>query len=147
MKEGLLASPVLYLRSHIVRTKETYYRLLQGAREQDHWEAWVLYLLEAVERTSIQTLATIHAIQAALLDCKHRIRAAHRFYSQDLINDLFTHPYTRIEFLERDLGVSRLTATKNLDALAVDGLLVKKKVGHINYYVNIGLNEVLAGPS
>lgn len=143
VKEGLLNSPVLYLSSHIVRTKNDYYRLLQGARDQDRWEDWVLYMLEAVERTSIQTIETISAIRAAQLDYKHRIRSAHRFYSQDLINHLFTHPYTKIEFLERDLGVSRLTATKYLDALAADGLLLKKKVGRSSYYVNIALNAVL----
>lgn len=52
VKEGLLDIPVLYLSSHIVRTKSDYYRLLQTVREQDTWEAWVLYLLEAVEQTA-----------------------------------------------------------------------------------------------
>jgi hypothetical protein len=35
VKEGLLDIPVLYLSSHIVRTKADYYRLLQTVREQD----------------------------------------------------------------------------------------------------------------
>jgi len=145
VKEELLVSPVLYLSSHIVRTKADYYRLLQGAREHDQWEEWVSYLLEAVAQTSIQTIGTIAAIRAALLDYKHRIRAAHRFYSQDLINNLFTHPYTKIEFIERDLGVSRLTATKYLEALVADGFLNKMKVGRTNYYVNAALNAALVG--
>ena len=82
-------------------------------------------------------------IHAALLDYKHRIRASHRFYSQDLINNLFTHPYTKIEFVERDLKVTRLTATKYLDALAADGFLLKQKIGRSNYYINIALNSIL----
>ena len=52
VKEGLLDIPVLYLSSHIVRTKADYYRLLQAVREQDRWEEWVLYMLEAVENTA-----------------------------------------------------------------------------------------------
>lgn len=146
VKEHLLDIPVLYLSSHIVRTKADYYRLLQAVRDQDAWEAWVLYLLEAVEQTSLQTIATIHAIKTALFDYKHRIRDRHRFYSQDLINNLFTHPYTKIEFIERDLNVSRLTATKYLDALATDGFLLKRKIGRSNYYINVALNAVLVGP-
>ena len=145
VKESLLDIPVLYLSSHIVRTKTDYYRLLQTVRVDDSWEEWVLYMLEVVEQTSVQTIATIQAIKAALLDYKHRIRADYKFYSQDLINNLFTHPYTKIDFVQRDLQVSRITATKYLDALAEGGFVQKQKMGRGNYYVNIALNDILMG--
>lgn len=145
VKEGLLDIPVLYLSKHIVRTKPDYYRLLQSVRDDDTWEDWVLYMLEAVEQTAVQTLATIHGIKTALFDYKHRIRAQHKFYSQDLINNLFTHPYTKIDFVQRDLGVSRLTATKYLDALAATGFVQKQKIGRGNYYVNQALSAILLG--
>ncbi len=143
VKEGLLDIPVLYLSSHIVRTKPDYYRLLQTVRERDQWEDWVLYMLDAVEGTARQAITTIHAIKAALFDYKHRIRSGYKFYSQDLINNLFTHPYTKIEFVQRDLGVTRVTATKYLDALAEGGLVRKQKIGRSNYYVNLALSAVL----
>ena len=53
------------------------------------------------------------------------------------------HPYTKIDFVERDLKVSRLTATKYLDALAGAELVQKVKVGRSNYYVNLALNAIL----
>jgi Fic family protein len=106
VKEGLLDIPVLHLSHHIVRTKADYYRLLQTVREQDHWEEWVLYILMAVEATAKQAIHTVQAIKTALMEYKQRIRAEHRFYSQDLINNLFTHPYTKIEFLQRDLSLT-----------------------------------------
>ena len=139
----MLDIPVLYLSSHIVRTKADYYRLLQTVRVEDRWEDWVLYMLEAVEQTAIQTIAIIVAIKAALQDYKHRIRAGYKFYSQDLINNLFMHPYTKIEFVQRDLQVSRITATKYLDALAEGGFVQKHKIGRSNYYINISLNTIL----
>ncbi|QSB00449.1 Fic family protein [Methylomonas sp. EFPC1] len=145
VKEGLLDIPVLYLSRQIVRTKADYYRLLQSVREHDTWEEWVLYMLSAVEVTAGETIQTIHAIKSALMHAKHNIREQYRFYSQDLINNLFTHPYTKIEFIERDLNVSRLTATKYLDALAQGGFLLKQKVGRSNYYINIALNQILSG--
>ena len=86
-------------------------------------------------------------IKAALFDYKHRIRDQHRFYSQDLINNLFTHPYTKIDFVQRDLQVSRLTATKYLEALVDGGFLAKQKMGRGNYYVNIALNGILSAPA
>jgi Fic family protein len=146
VKEGLLDIPVLYLSSHIVRTKADYYRLLQTVRDADTWEAWVHYLLDAVEQTAAQAITTIRAIKAALFDYKHRIRADYRFYSQDLINNLFTHPYTKIEFVQRDLQVSRLTAAKYLDELTQGGFLHKQKLGRGNYYINLALRDVLQRP-
>lgn len=143
VKEGLLDIPVLYLSSYIVRTKADYYRLLQTVRTDGTWEEWVLYLLEAVEQTALQAIATINAIKTALADYKHRIRAGYKFYSQDLINNLFTHPYTKIDFIQRDLQVSRMTATKYLEALVEGGFVQKQKVGRGNYYVNVALVAIL----
>jgi len=143
VKEGLLDIPVLYLSRHIVRTKPDYYRLLQAVREDGAWEEWVLYMLTAVDHTARETVATIQAIKALLLDVKQRIRASHKFYSQDLINNLFSHPYTKIEFVQRDLGVSRITATKYLDALVAGGFLQKRKVGRSNYYINMPLYALM----
>ena len=143
VKEGLLDIPVLYLSRHIVQTKADYYRLLQSVRDDETWEEWVLYVLQAVETTARQTVTTVLEIKAALFDYKHRIRAGYKFYSQDLINNLFMHPYTKIEFVQRDLQVSRLTATKYLDALVGGGFVSKQKIGRSNYYVNAALNRIL----
>lgn len=73
VKEGLLDTPVLHLSNHIVRTKADYYRLLQSVRAEDHWEDWVLYMLQAVETTAQQTIGTVQAIKVALMDDKHRV--------------------------------------------------------------------------
>jgi Fic family protein len=142
---GLLDIPVLYLSRHIVRTKSDYYHLLQDVRDTGHWEEWILYMLLGVEQTAGETIRTINAIHATLLDYKHRIRERYRFYSQDLVNNLFQHPYTKIEFVMRDLDVSRLTATKYLEQLTTDGFLVKHRSGRSNYYMNAGLVELLIG--
>ena len=143
VKAGLLEIPVLYLSHQIVRTKGEYYRLLQAVRDIDAWEDWVLYMLGAVEVTAGQTIDTVQAIKTALFDYKHRIRGGYKFYSQDLINNLFMHPYTKIEFIQRDLNVSRLTATKYLDALVEGGFLKKQKHGRSNYSIKIALNGIL----
>lgn len=145
VQQGLLDIPVLYLSRHIVRTKADYYHLLQSVREANAWEDWVLYMLNAVEQCAREGVATVAAIRHAFLDVKHRIRSAHPFYSQDLINNLFTHPYTKIEYLERDLKVSRLTASKYLETLTSSGFLHKQKIGRSNYYINIALNTILTG--
>lgn len=145
MKEHLLDIPVLYLSRHIVRTKSDYYRLLQAVRDQDAWEEWVLYMLVAVEKTATQGIATIDSIRQLMLSVKRQIRKDYKFYSQDLIHNLFNHPYTKIDYLMQDLRVSRLTATKYLEALVAGGFLLKRKVGRSNYFIHTKLVEILAG--
>lgn len=143
VKEGLLDTPVLYLSRGIVQTKSDYYRLLQDVREREAWEDWVLYMLDCVERTSLQAIRTVKAVREAFYEAKHRIRDGYKFYSHDLLNNLFSHPYTRIEFVQRDLSVSRITATKYLDALVQGGILERHKVGRTSYYVNTALHAIL----
>ena len=141
---GLLDIPVLYLSRYLVRNKDEYYRLLQSVRDTGEWEAWVLYILEAVEQTAKQSIETIQGIKSAIFDYKHRIRSQFDFYSQDLINHLFKHPYTKIEFMMNALGISRPTSAKYLDELVKAGFLHKQKKGRSNYYINIDLLKILA---
>lgn len=142
---GLLDLPVLYLSRYIVRHKADYYRHLQTVRDTGEWAAWVLYILRAVEETSRQTIAQVHGIRELMQSTKHRLRAElPRIYSQDLINNLFRHPYTKIEFVERDLGVSRQTATKYLSDLTAAGFVQKMKLGRTNFYVNEPLFKLLS---
>lgn len=142
---GLLDLPVLYLSRHIVRNKEAYHHHLQTVRDTGAWTDWVLYMLRAVEETSRQTIAQVHGIRELMQSTKHRLRAElPRIYSQDLINNLFRHPYTKIEFIERDLGVSRPTASRYLEQLTEKGFVQKMKLGRTNFYVNEPLFKLLS---
>ena len=142
---GLLDLPVLYLSRYIVMHKSEYYQGLQAVREHEAWEAWVLYMLSAVEETSRQTLTKVRGIRDLMQETKQRLRSElPKLYSQDLLNNLFRHPYTKIEFIERDLGVSRPTATKYLAALEQSRLLRKTKLGRTNFYINEPLFELLS---
>lgn len=143
-KVGLLEIPILYLSRYITTHKAEYYRLLQQVRDEGAWEAWVLYMLRAVAETAIQTLELVQGLGVLMAEYKARLRADHpRLYSQDLLNNLFRHPYTRIEFVQNDLGVVRQTAAKYLDELAASGLVEKHSQGRNNYYVNRPLVALL----
>lgn len=63
-------------------------------------------------------------------------------YKHELINNLFFHPYTKIEFMERDLMLNRKTVAKYLDVIVGSGLLRKEKIGRENYYINIQLVDL-----
>jgi Fic family protein len=140
---GLLDSPILYLSRFIINKKDNYYRLLQETRNNDNWENWILYMLDGVEKTSRETIKLIREIRELMFEYKYVLRDNYKFYSQDLLNNLFKHPYTKIAFIEADLNVSRVTAANYLNRLAKDGLLKKERLGTGNYYVNEKLFSLL----
>ena len=140
-RTGLLEIPILYLSRHITRTKSDYYRLLQAVRDDGAWEPWVLYMLQAVAETAQTTLSLVEGIRTQMAGVKQRMRTAlPKLYSQELLNNLFRHPYTRIDFVQNDLGLkSRQTAAKYLDALTEAGFVEKHQSGRNNYYINVAL--------
>lgn len=142
--EKLQTLPILYLSSYIIKHKSDYYRYLQEVRIKNLWEDWILFMVNGVEETSRETIELIIRIKKLMLDYKHRLRSSYKFYSQDLLNNLFKHPYTKIEFLVKELGVSRITAANYLNQLAEDNILRKEKLGTGNYYINEPLFNLLS---
>ncbi len=143
VKEGMLNLPILYLSRYINQNKADYYRLLQKVRTENAWEEWVLYILNGIEQTSLQTIKIIEGIKNLMLQHKRKIREHTKFYSQDLINNLFRHPYTKIDFVMEETGVSRKTAAKYLDELDRLGIVSKQKIWKDNYYINTDLFNLL----
>jgi Fic family protein len=83
-------------------------------------------------------------IRDLMQQVKHRLRnELPKIYSQDLINNLFRHPYTKIDFVAGEIQVTRKTASKYLEELVGIGLLSKYKLGKDNYYLNHTLYELL----
>jgi len=142
--QNLQNLPVLYLSRYIIKNKSDYYRLLQEIRLKENWEEWLLYMIKGIENTSRETIGLIIQIRELMMEYKNLLRNNYKFYSQELLNNLFKHPYTKIEFIVNDLGVSRITAAIYLNKLAEDGLLRKEKIGTGNYYVNEKLFKLLS---
>ena len=139
---GLLDLPILYLSRYINHNKARYYSLIQEIREkapdnEKEWESWIIFLLKGVEETANENVILVGKIRELMQEYKQKIRSAFGAkYNHELLNNLFKHPYTKIEYIVRDLEVYRLTAAKYLDELVKMGLLNKEKVGNSNYYIN-----------
>jgi Fic family protein len=142
--QNLQTLPILYLSKYIIKNKSDYYRLLQEIREKNRWEEWLLFIIRGVDQTSRETIDLIIQIRALMMTYKHTLRKRYKFYSQDLLNNLFKHPYTKIEFIVKDLNVSRITAANYLNKLSEDKILTKKRLGTGNYYINEPLFELLS---
>lgn len=142
--QDLLNLPILYLSRYFIHDKAAYYRELQAVRDTQQWEPWLLYMLEGVIQTAQETITLLTEIKSLVQSTKHQIRTElPKIYRQELLNNLFKHPYTKIDFVITELGVSRITATKYLDLLVEKNILVKHKVGRSNYYINEALMQLL----
>jgi Fic family protein len=145
IQKGLLDLPVLYLSRYIIRNKNDYYRLLQKVRDKNEWEEWILYMLDGIEKTADESIVLIGKIKNLMQQYKQTIRTKlPKLYSQDLLNNLFKYPYTKIEYFQRELDVSRSTAIRYLTALEKEKLLKKQKIGRDNFYINKPLFDLLA---
>lgn len=145
----LLDLPILYLSRYITHNKTEYYRLIQQIRDTapsnfNEWEEWIVFMLKGVEETATETIRLVKSISALMAKYKSILKPLFgKQYKHELLNNLFFHPYTKIEFMERDMSVQRKTAAKYLDTIVEKtGLLQKQKLGRSNYYINTELMDL-----
>lgn len=124
VEAGLLDLPCLYLSGYIIKHKKAYYELLQAVTREHTWEDWILYMVEAVERTARWTVQQVESIIDALERTTEQVRKeAPEVYSRELIEIIFTQPYCRIVNVV-DAGIAkRQTASKYLGRLVELGIL------------------------
>lgn len=155
---GCLDLPILYLSRYITHNKGEYYRLIQAIRDKDgdntaQWEAWILFMLKGIEDTAIETTRLVKGISKLMAEFKAILRPKFgKQYRHELLNNLFFHPYTKVEFLEKELMVSRITANRYLNTLVETGLIERVKIGRSYYYMNLPLINLFmsisdSGPS
>ncbi len=144
IQQGLLDTPVLYLSRYINRNKSEYYQLLQAVRETQQWEPWLIFMLNGIAETAIQSVKLINEIKVLMMKQKQMIREnLPKVYSHELLNNLFKYPYTKIDFVMEDCQIHRNTAVKRLDELVALGVLAKTKIGKENFYINVELFHLL----
>ena len=150
---GRLDLPILYLSRYITHNKGEYYRLIQATRDKkddnfNEREAWILFILKGIEETAIETTRLVKGISGLMAKFKSVLRTKFgKQYRHELLNNMFFHPYTKVEFLEKELNVSRPTATRYLNGLVETGLVDKVKIGRTHYYMNLPLMELFMSVS
>ncbi len=145
--------PILYLSRYITHNKGEYYRLIQAIRDKStdnatEWEDWILFLLKGIEETAVDTTRLVKGISKLMAEFKAIIRPLFgKLYRHELLNNLFYHPYTKVDFIEKELGISRATATRYLNQLVGTRLIERVKVGRNHYYINVPLMRLFMSVS
>ena len=141
----LIDSPILYLSKYINKSKQEYYRLFSEVRINNNFEDWILYILKGIEVTSIETIKLIENIQNEIKNYKEEFKTKlPKIYSKELLESLFYEVYTKIAYIEKACGVTRLTASSYLNQLEEFGLLESEKIGREKIYKNIRLINLLS---
>lgn len=141
---GLLHQPVLYLSRYIIQHKSEYYRRLLEVTRSGAWEQWLLFVIEGVRATALDTLAKIDLIQELQAATREEIKSSTSAGSNaDLLDVLFEQPYCRIADVIDRCGVSRPTATKWLNELVEAGSLLDVRLGRERLFINQRFLDVL----
>lgn len=148
IQEGLLGLPILYLSRFIVARKNDYYTRLLDVTRKEEWEAWILFMLQAVEETAQWTTAKIAAVRAlAEHTATHVSERLPKIYSRELVDVIFEQPYSRIaNLVEKDIA-QRQAASRYLKDLAALGVLKEIQVGKEKLFIHPKLMQLLTRDS
>ena len=137
IQEGLLGIPVLYLSRFFINNKSQYYALLEKVTEENKWQDWILFVLEAIEETAIWTTNKIKTAQELLLHtCDYVSKLLPRVYSRELVETIFEQPYCRISNVVEKGIAKRQTASSYLKQLVEIKVLEEVAVGRERLYIH-----------
>lgn len=144
VNKKLLSRPVLYLSKYIILNKDDYYYNLAAVTQRSAWKNWILYMLTAVENTSLLTNDLINQIVIQMEGTLEHGRKRIKWYNKDVNEALFSQPYSRPKIIGDVLKKSsRTTLTKYMDELVNAKILVPKREGKEIYYLNNDLIRIL----
>lgn len=144
--KGLLDVPILFLSRYILDHKNDYYSGLLGVSQRGDWKNWLLFMLRAIENTSIQTFNKINDIVSAKDSILEHIKKADPKLRnpEDLTEAIFTQPLTKVKHLTDNKIYAENTARDYLNKLCDLQVLEKKEMGGHHYYLNLELYRILS---
>ena len=144
VQKGLLSQPVLYLSKYIIVNKTDYYFNLGAVTQRGSWKTWILYMLDAVEKTAALTNEFINEIIIQMKATLEHGKEHVRWYSKEVNEALFHQPYIRPKVVSDVVGkTSRTTLTKYMNDLVKAKILTPKKEGTEVFYLNDDLIRIL----
>ncbi|MHC4266642.1 MAG: protein adenylyltransferase Fic [Planctomycetota bacterium] len=137
IQSGLLEIPVLYLSRFFINHRDRYYSLLRSVTEENKWQEWILYVLEAVQETAVWTTEKIKTIQKLVgHTCDYVQGRLGKIYSRELVEVIFEQPYCRIGNLVEKNIAKRQTASIYLKQFVEIGVLNEIKSGREKLYIH-----------
>ncbi len=144
VNQGLITHPVLYLSKYIIENKDDYYHNLGIVTQRNSWKSWIIYMLTAVEQTSMYTNQLIDEIINQMQATLDYAKTELKWYNKEINEVLFSQPYIKAKVIGNILGrTSRTTLTKYMSELTRLKILTAKEDGKEVYYINNDLMRII----
>jgi len=131
LASGLLSQPVLQMSKFLLQNRDEYYQKLRAVDQRGEWIPWVLFILEAVRVSAVES--TLKLKKVATL----RLSFADRYVAKAaLVQLIFEKPYVQIRQVVERCGVTRVTAATWLESLESQGALYSVVSGREKFFVN-----------
>ncbi|MHC1706103.1 MAG: Fic family protein [Bacteroidales bacterium] len=144
LQKGLLELPILHLSAYIIKTKEDYYELLSSVTTRQNWKTWIIYMLKAVEETSLYTIKKIEEIDRLFEITHSLITRKLPYIRKETVEKIFEQPYTSPKKIMGQDIKSLNTAKKYLNQMEELGIMSSTKIGKEIVYLNIDLFNLLS---
>ncbi len=145
VEQQLISHPVLYLSRYILQHKDEYYQLLTAVTQRGLWKPWLIFMMEAVEQTSIYTNQMIDEIILQQASTLQFAKSKLKWYTSEFNDLLFSQPYFKQKKMGEVLGVtSRTTLSKYAEQLVSIGIVSKKYEGKEVFYINDDLLRIIS---
>ena len=144
IQKELLEFPILYLSAFIIREKDDYYYLLNSVTTQGNWKGWIVYILKAVEQTSLYTISKIEEIDRLFNTTLNLITNKLPHIRKETVEALFEQPYISPRRIMSQNIRSLNTAKKYLAQMEDLGIMSSTKIGKEIVYLNIDLYNLLS---
>lgn len=144
IQKNLLDLPILYLSAYIIENKDDYYYLLNNVTTLGRWREWILYMLKAVEETSIYTIKRVTEIDNLFNRTCDLVRKKLPHISKETFEKIFEQPYISPKKLIGYDIKSLNTAKKYMGQMEAIGILTSQKIGKEIVYLNIDLFNLLS---
>lgn len=144
--KGLLDVPILFLSRYILDHKDAYYSGLMGVSQRGNWKNWLLFMLRAIEYTSNITFYKINEIVSVKDSILEFVKKDDRKFRnpEELIEFLFTQPFTKVKQLVNAGIYAENTARDYLNKLCDMQVMEKKEIEGHHYYLNLELYRILS---
>ena len=144
IQKGLLDLPILYLSAYIIKNKEDYYELLNAVTTRQKWEEWIIYILKAIEETSLYTINKIMEIDRLFENTLSLISEKIPKLRKETVEKIFEQPYISPKSIMGQDIKSLNTAKKYLLEMQKLGIMSSTKIGKETVYLNVDLFNILS---
>ena len=123
----LLTKPLLYLSLFFKRHQGEYYRRLSAVRTEGDWEGWLDYFLDGVATIADEAVSSARELFGLVANDRSRVleHAQASVGALRLFELLPRRPIVTVAYAIKQLGVSKPTAGRAVQALEKAGILVE----------------------